>query len=77
MDILGSALEGITQILYDSGVQVKIFSLDDPDHGNYQLGRIDGFRIIESPPMMPPPAPERARHSVSAFIHRKLGHYGF
>lgn len=76
MDVLALTLEGLTRLAYDSGVKVMIFSqADDPN--SYEIGRIDGFRIYESPPFKDWPQPERPRQKVNAFIHRRAGHWGF
>jgi hypothetical protein len=42
-----------------------------------QMGRLDGFRFIESPSVHDWPQPERPRQKVNAFIHQRAGHYGF
>lgn len=72
MDILFLAFEG--RVVYDTSVKVMVYSRHD-DPTNYEIGCLDGFRIIESSPLMPPPEPPRQK--VDAFIHRRGGHYGF
>ena len=61
------------KIVYDSSVRVLVYS-DVNDPTNFDIGYMEGFRFIESPNI---PEPPRARQKMDAFIHRKLGHYGF
>lgn len=82
LKIMGMAVAaGILPVLatYSEKNKLERFVRGKLRAADFEIGYCEGFRFIETQqlPDWPKPEQPKGRQKVDAFIHRKLGHYGF